>query len=190
MSLALVLHLFICATCLASNYRASLVQLGLLNFTRQYSTALHLDLPNTRFQLTHAEPTDDDHLVELLVITPEAPEGRWEELPRRGWRCGERYQRFQRLAKTFAYFAMNDTDDDLEAVYASTICRHVQQTLGKEIREIRCVTLVPLNRDEVSTSPLTYRQRNIVYHAGVVSVGNEVNVSKIEASAESAEVRP
>ena len=56
----MVLHLFICLTCLASNYRASLVQVGLLNFTRYYSLAFNLDLPNARFQLTHAEPTDDE----------------------------------------------------------------------------------------------------------------------------------
>lgn len=188
-SLALVLHLFICLTCLASNYRASLVQVGLLNFTRYYSLAFNLDLPNTRFQLTHAEPTDDDHVVELLVVTADAPEGRWEPLPSFGWRCGERYQRFQRLAKTFAYFARSDTDDDLEAVYASAICRHAQQSLGKDVREIRCVNLVPLNRDEVAGNPLTYNSRNVIYHAGVVSVGDDVNVSKIEASAESAEVK-
>ena len=189
-SLALILHLFICLTCLASNYRGSLLQLGLLDFTRYYSLVFNLDLLNTRFQFTHALPTDDDHLVELLVVTPDAPNGRWEVVARPGWRGSARYHRFQRLVQTFAYYAISDNDDDLEAVYASAICRYARQTLDQDVREIRCVNLVPLNRNEVAGNPLTYSRRSVLYHAAVVAAGDRVNVSKIEASEESAQVKP
>jgi hypothetical protein len=93
-SLLLLLHLFVVAIALSSNFAPSQLQARLLSFFSPYAQRLNLDLNFTPYQLTHASLDDVDQRIEVLPVEAASDSKDQWVTTRRGSRMGERYKRY------------------------------------------------------------------------------------------------
>ncbi|MCU0693875.1 MAG: hypothetical protein MUF54_21005 [Polyangiaceae bacterium] len=186
-SVVLFAHLFIVATCLASNLVPSLLQQRLLRLFRPYARVLNFDLDGTRYYLTHGSQRDVDHRIEVLPSARDAGDpSSWVGLVR-GSRGSERYHRYQRLAEAVTFF---QDDDAVTALLAEGIVRQSTRHDGQALAEVRCRqhllqswaaarSEVPAERDPESA---TYYAT--VYAARVISGDRgEIRILKRESAA-------
>lgn len=104
----LILHLGAVFLFLTTNLSSSLLQDALRRICAPYAQPLNLDLDYTPYHLTHATDADVDHRLEILPAGSSPESDAWVALPDVGWRGGERYRRYQRLAESLALRATNE----------------------------------------------------------------------------------
>lgn len=135
-NLLLFLHLFVVAVALSGNFAPSGLQRRLLEVFAPYTRTLNFDLNYTPYYLTRGTEADVDHRIEILPRgASEARAEDWLSLPDVGLRGGERYQRYQRLAATFAFLAADDT---VAGQLAQAIGTHFSRRERTVPAQIRC----------------------------------------------------
>ncbi len=138
-TLLLVLHLIIVAVALSGNYLRSPLQARFLDVLRPYAQLLNFELDFLPYQLTHATAADVDHRIEVL------PEGAdpddadaWRGLPDRGFRGGERYHRYQRLARLMAFLAEQGASETAVSMIGRSVAENFVQQQDVRTDRIRC----------------------------------------------------
>jgi hypothetical protein len=111
---------------------------------------LNFDPNFTRFHLTHAAEEHDDHVIEVTL--PESPDKPLVLLPDVGWRGGERYKRYQRLASRMA-FAANREFDSVSGEFARAVGAHVmaEQDVSRVVVRCRWLRAEPMGPGEPQT---------------------------------------
>jgi hypothetical protein len=144
LSIFFVVHFFFVFTALSSSWTRSPLQSRILSKFACYAQLLNLDsdfapLANTvpvAGPFTRADALDVDHRIEILPRDgdPEVQED-WLVMPDRGLVGGERYKRFQRLARVFDQLAERDED---AARVARAVAVHAWKRQGIEPAQVRC----------------------------------------------------
>lgn len=137
-SFLLFVHCFCVVVVLSSNYVQSPLQQRLVTLVAPYTQSLNFDPDFTRFHLTHAAEEHDDHVIEVTL--PDAPDQPLMRLPDVGWRGGDRYKRYQRLASAMA-FAANREFDSVSGQYARAIGDRVMAEREATRVVVRCYRL-------------------------------------------------
>ena len=135
-SLFVIVHLFFVFAALASNVapRSELQRRLLVKFAF-YTQLLNLDLDFTPYHLTHATEQDVDHRLEILMEGDPDVDENWLVLPDAGVRIGERYKRYQRLARVMAMLA---EDDNAVSWIASSVGAHFLHARHARPQQVRC----------------------------------------------------
>lgn len=195
-SLFLVLHLLCLVIAFASSVAPSPLQLRLLGVLRPYVRVLNFELPYSQYNLTQASELDVDHRLEIL------PQGRdendpdsWIRLPDRGFRGGERYKRYQRLAQQMGRFnQLSMMMPDMGAVVgklAQAVAAHFLYQRETKPQQVRCRRHFLQSIDAITRGskeerdPYSRTFFRVAYAANVVvdEAGN-VSVVKIEMASE------
>jgi hypothetical protein len=146
-SLAISIHLFCVLAVFTANYSRSGLQDRLLSLLAPYTQLLNLDPNFIPFYLTHGAPDDVDQRIEVLPAGADAADdGNWLALSDRGFRGGERYQRYQRLASALGYFAERDEG----AWIARGVAVNFLVQAGVKPQQIRCRRHLPQELEAVS----------------------------------------
>jgi hypothetical protein len=134
-SLAIFIHLFCVFVVLTANYSRSGLQDRLLGLLAPYTQLLNFDPNFIPFHLTHGAPEDVDQRIEVLPTgAAAADDANWLALSDRGFRGGERHQRYQRLATALGYFAERDEG----AWIARGVAANFLAQAGVKPQQIRC----------------------------------------------------
>lgn len=125
-SLLIVIHLVCISIALTSNLRRSSLQGRLIEILQPYLGLLNLDPDYTPYQLTHGQPLDDDHFVEVEIfpasdrpLTTSGQQGTPVTLEA-GSRWGFSRRRYRRLAYVMAYHAEAENDHITAALARAT----------------------------------------------------------------------
>lgn len=190
-SLMLFMHLFCVFVALTANYAASDLQSRILSVLRFYTQTLNFDLNQTPYQLTHAEPIDVDHRIEVLPAEMDENDPlAWFELSAEGFRGGERQKRYQRLGELMD-MSVELGRDDRVALLASSVGAYYLNQRGVKPKQIRCRrhSLVPLEAftepgSSFPRDPFAPSYFSVVYAANAVVDEEErtVEVVKIDAA--------
>lgn len=190
-SLLLTLHLGIVALALSTNLTASLLQQALRGLCAPYTQLLNIDLDFTPYHLTHATEADVDHRLEILPAGSD-PEGRdWIVLPDVGWRGGERYRRYQRLAESLALRAT--TEDPEVSSIAAAVATHYLNREHLEPGRLRVQRHMLQSPEAVASGSEAERDPNHpayfdrAYDAHVVVDGDQVSVVPIPVRSDAAQ---
>jgi hypothetical protein len=197
-SLCLIVHLFFVVLATTANFVASPLQSRLLDRFALYTRLLHLDrsfaaedleprpfrLTTAPDYLTHAEPQDVDHRIEVLPQAANADaDGEWLVLPAPGFHGGEDYQRQQRLARLMASVS---EDEAVVGRLAQSIGANFARQRETPPRQVRCRRhmLQPMEaiaggtpEQQDAWSPLFFRT---VYAANVLVLDGGVQIVKID----------
>lgn len=134
-SLLLIIHLFFVVVSLSANFMPSDLQQRLLDRFAVYVRTFNFNLNYTPYYWTRGGVFDVDHRIEMLPQgADESIAENWWILPDKGSRCGERYKRYQRLAKEFALQAENDEN---AGRIAQSIGTHFSRAEGTQPKQIR-----------------------------------------------------
>ncbi len=115
-SLLLFIHLACVGVALTSNLHRSALQARLMEVLQPYLGLVNLDPDFTPYHLTQGQPLDDDHFlqVELVTSSNSAPAAIDSETAKvtleRGNRWGFARRRYRRLAYAIAYHARTEND--------------------------------------------------------------------------------
>lgn len=139
-SFLLFVHCFCVFVVLSSNYVQSPIQQRAVALVAPYTRLLNFDPNFTRFHLTHAAEEHDDHVIEVTL--PDSPDEPLVRLPDDGWRGGDRFKRFQRLATAMA-FAANREYDSVSGEYAKAIGDRVMAERDMDRVVVRCYRIPP-----------------------------------------------
>jgi hypothetical protein len=196
LSLVLFFHLFFVFIALASNHFPSALQQRLVGLFSPYIRALNFELNFTPYYLTLGSVDDQDHRIEVLAAGGEGAEGgRWIGLPDAGWRGGERYKRYQRLAASMAFFGERQ-QDNLSALFARAVGENFLNQRRIVLAEIRCRRILPQDRSVVAggtaeqRDPLSEQYFVEVYRANAIVEETRVSVIKAESAGQVARPNP
>ena len=115
-SLLLFIHLVCVGVALTSNLHRSSLQARLIEVLQPYLGLVNLDPDFTPYHLTQGQPLDDDHFLEVeLVTSSNSSKAAIDSQPilvtlDRGNRWGFARRRYRRLAYTIAYHARAEND--------------------------------------------------------------------------------
>jgi hypothetical protein len=186
LSLLLFFHLFLVFVALSANHFPSALQNRLVGFFSPYLRVLNLELNFTPFHLTVGSVDDQDHRVEVLPTGGmESDPSTWLALPDAGWRGGERYKRYQRLASSMAFFGERD-QDNFSALFARSVAESFLNQREIVPVQVRCRRLLPQDRSVVEggtpeqRDPYSDQYSAEVYRANVLVDGASVSVIKVE----------
>ena len=190
-SLLIVLHLVCVGIALTSNLYRSSLQGRLIGVLRPYLGLLNLDPDFTPYHLTHGQPLDEDHFLEVEVLSPSGQTRR--ETLERVDRWGFAGRRYRRLAYLMAYHAKAE-NDHINAALARAVAVAV---LGEQ-EDLRAI--VRCKRHESQPRRLTelaagfpedpddLRYEQTVYEAEVWWAGGKLQVQKRVSGQESAQL--
>ncbi len=134
-SLLLFVHCFVVFVCLSANLSPSVLQRRLLAVLRPYAQLLNLEVDGTHFFLTRASVADVDHRIEVLPKEGSEQEpADWRQLSA-GWRGGERYRRYRRLADVMAYYA---EDEQTAGLIAQSVAGYYRWQRHVDVHQLRC----------------------------------------------------
>ena len=186
-SLLLTLHLIVLAFALSGNFLRSPLQSRVLAVLRPYAQTLNFELDFLPYQLTHATAADVDHRIEVLPADADPDQAdAWRVLPDRGFRGGERYKRYQRLARLMGYLADEDASGNGLSMIGRGVAENFVMQRGIRTDRIRCRR--HMLQDWESVQGGTAQQRNpndpsyfrVVYAANtIVSDNGRVSLLKI-----------
>ncbi len=195
-SLVLFLHLFCVFILLSANLFPSALQWKLQRLFAPYAQLLNFDLNRTPFHLTHAALEDTDCRIEVLPVGADAKDpAQWHVLPDRGLLGSPRYQRYQRLARLLAFFALYE-DDDRAALVARAVAVHFLQTEELRPAQVRCRRHMPISREAILQGTADQRNPDAestfeeIYRANVIIDGDTVDVLKVESASQVARPAP
>jgi len=165
-SILLIVHLFFLFTALSSTWTRSPLQSRILSKFAFYTRTFNLDadfapdataIPSLG-TLTRADLLDVDHRIEVLPQggDPESPAD-WIVLPDVGRAGGERYQRYQRLARVLDHVAERDED---AARIVRAVADHFLQQRGIAPAQIRCRRHLLQSWEQVASSRQDERDPN------------------------------
>jgi hypothetical protein len=183
-SLLLVAHFFFVLVAVSANQAPSELQSRVLARFSFYTQLFNFDLNFTPYYLTHGPLEDADHRLELLPAGKDAEDPRnWIVLPDVGMQGGDRYHRYQRLAKVMSFFA---EQDDIPAFLAQAAAAHFVHQRAVSPTRLRCRRHLPQPRDLKVGGTVAQRDPNDAsyfqtdYEARcIISADGSVHVSKI-----------
>lgn len=181
-SLFVLVHFFCVFVVMSANYSPSPLQARLVRVLAPYTQSLNFDLNYTPYHLTHASDQDVDHVIEFAARR-DATDEQFQPLLA-GWRGGERYKRYQRIATVLSYFRQ---DAATSSRIGQAVARGVVSHQNEEARVIRCRKhfLMPWDRYSIEANPHADEYQQTVYSANIVrSERGTVDVVKVEAAAE------
>lgn len=189
LSIVIFIHLFCVAIAVAANYGRSALEANLLRILAPYSETFFLDLAFTQYQLTDGFPDHDDFLEIQPTTETFQPQGD-PVRPDRGFRGSLALRRYQALARRAGQMGGEEGTDG----FLGQIVRGVGGGMLKEQGWTHCIVRVrrratrvmdPL-RQQAAENPDDPSYYSTVYEANVWLDGNEVLLSKREASSQSA----
>lgn len=204
LSLLLIVHLFFVFVATTGNYAPSALQARLLDRFAGYTRVLNLDrnftprelsadvvrLTTAPEHLTHAAENDVDHRIEFLTAGEVGGSSdAWSLFGSGGFRGGERHKRFQRLARYLAEVANNESAAARIAQGVAEAVAAQQGTLPPQVRG-RKHMLQPMDAwsssDPQERDPDSAVYFRTTYAVNVVSLGDTIQVVKIESSGQAA----
>jgi hypothetical protein len=195
LSLLIFIHLFCVGIALWSAHFPSALQVRLLDRLSPYLRLLHFDLNFTPFYLTQGTVDDQDHRIEVRGKAGDGGTAAdWRSLPDSGWRAGERYKRYARLAAAMAFFAEREQDAQT-ALFARAVAEHYLNQGQVEPVEVRCRRILPQDRSQIASGtaeerdPYSDTYLREVYRANTIVEGSSVSVVKVEETREVASPR-
>jgi len=142
-SLLILIHLVCIGIALASNLQRSSLQGRLVEVFQPYLGLLNLDPDYTPYHLTHGQPLDDDHFVELEIFpASDRPlTSSVHDSTRRTLEAGSRWgfsrRRSHRLAYVMAYHAQAE-NDHITAALARAIAAAALEGQQDQRAIVRC----------------------------------------------------
>jgi len=185
LSLLLFFHLFLIFVALCGNHFPSALQSRLVGLFSPYLRVMNFDLNFTPYYLTLGSADDQDHRIEVLAASSSDGSGEWLSLPDVGWRAGERYKRYQRLADSMAFFGERQ-QDNLSALFARSVAESFLNQRQIVPEQVRCRRILPQDRSAVEggtpeqRDPLSDQYFTEVYRANTIVDGANVSVIKAE----------
>jgi hypothetical protein len=144
----------------------------------------------TPYHLTHASELDAEHHIEVLPETSTD----WIELPADGFRGGDGFQRYHRLATAWAYAAQFNRDP---AVYAQAIGTHFARQRSLTPKQIRCRRHFLQSQEDLTTGTTSRRNPDdasffaVVYAANaIVSSTGHVDIVRVDDASQVAAPAP
>ncbi len=190
LSLLLVIHLFCIFMAVGTVLPTAPLHRRLVYILAPYVQLLNFDVDSTPYYLTHNTNLDVDHRIELLPRGADrSVADNWAVLPDVGFRGGERYRRFQRLAHVMAYFTQTD-QEAIPAIIAKAVVQSYLSHTGAAPAYVRCRGHLPIERDWVTRGTAAQRDPNdemhftVVYGALVTVTDGEVDVTADASASE------
>ena len=192
LTLAILVHTFFVAIAVASNFAPSNLQYQILFRFRPYTRLFNFDLDFTPYYLTHATEADVDHRIEVLPQGKSAStSGDWIVLPPPMFRGCDSYKRYQHLASTWAFEAVNGGEP---AVFAQAIGTHFARERKTPPQQIRCRRHFLQSQQDIIQGTPARRDPNdpsffaVVYAANaIVSDNGYVEVVRIDEASQVAQ---